>query len=153
MDLAFFTKLQEFKEVIMGWVSVGTQVQSDWTQTDNQAVDFIKNKPAYKIYRALLTQSGTNAPVATVLENTLGGEVACSYNFTGEYFLTLSGAFPANKLFIPYKSHYITQSGDDGNFIYKNRVSDDVISLSTYVSDSPSNDVLSSYPIEIIVYI
>lgn len=26
----------------------------------------------YKVYTALLTQSGTDAPVATVLENTLG---------------------------------------------------------------------------------
>ena len=28
--------------------------------------------PGYKIYRALLTQSGTSAPTAIVLENTLG---------------------------------------------------------------------------------
>lgn len=27
----------------------------------------------YKVYTALLTQTGTDAPVATVLENTLGG--------------------------------------------------------------------------------
>jgi hypothetical protein len=27
----------------------------------------------YKVYKALLTQSGTDAPVATVLQNTLGG--------------------------------------------------------------------------------
>ena len=32
----------------------------------------------YKVYTALLTQSGTNAPVATVLENTLGGEIVWS---------------------------------------------------------------------------
>jgi hypothetical protein len=53
----------------------------------------------YKVYTALLSQSGTNAPVATVLENTLGGTVVWAYSSTGSYSATLAGAFPANKLF------------------------------------------------------
>ena len=32
----------------------------------------------YKVYRALLSQTGTNAPTAIVLENTLGGIVTFS---------------------------------------------------------------------------
>lgn len=39
----------------------------------NEIIDWINNgspNTNYKIYRALLTQSGTNAPVAIVLENT-----------------------------------------------------------------------------------
>ena len=31
-----------------------------------------------KVYRALLTQTNTDAPVATVLENTMGGTVVLS---------------------------------------------------------------------------
>lgn len=52
----------------------------------------------YKVYTALLSQSGTNAPVATVLENTLGGTVVWSRSGTGgNYDATLSGAFTSNK--------------------------------------------------------
>jgi len=51
----------------------------------------------YKKYVALLSQSGTNAPTATVLENTLGGTVVWTRNSTGLYTGTLAGVFTANK--------------------------------------------------------
>jgi hypothetical protein len=51
----------------------------------------------YKVYTALISQTGTNAPVATVLENTLGGTVVWSRTAAGEYEATLSGAFTTNK--------------------------------------------------------
>lgn len=54
----------------------------------------------YKVYTALLSQSGTDAPVATVLENTLGGTVVWSYASPGTYVATLSGAFTSNKTFL-----------------------------------------------------
>ena len=51
----------------------------------------------YKVYTALLSQTSTNAPVATVLENTLGGTLVWSRVNTGEYRATLSGVFTVNK--------------------------------------------------------
>lgn len=54
----------------------------------------------YKVYTALLTQTGTNAPVATVLENTLGGTVVWSRLSTGIYFGTLNSAFTLDKTFV-----------------------------------------------------
>jgi len=51
----------------------------------------------YKKYVALLSQSGTNAPTATVLENTLGGTIVWTRNSTGLYTGTLAGVFTANK--------------------------------------------------------
>ena len=45
-------------------------------------------------YVAKLAQSGTNAPVATVLKNTLGGTVVWSRISSGTYEATLAGAFP-----------------------------------------------------------
>lgn len=70
------------------------------------------NEP--KVYVALLTQSGTNAPVATVLKNTLGSEVVWSYTFEGIY----NGA-TTNSIFSPTKTIGYTYSGwdDDSNFI------------------------------------
>lgn len=46
----------------------------------------------YKVYTALLTQSGTTAPTAIVLENTLGGTVSFSYSAVGSYTATVSGS-------------------------------------------------------------
>lgn len=46
-----------------------------------------------KVYRALLTQSGTDAPTATVLENTLGGTLVWTRDGAGTYLGTLAGAF------------------------------------------------------------
>lgn len=60
--------------------------------------------PTYARYVALLTQTGTDAPVATVLENTLGGTVVWARSEEGIYTATLAGAFTANKTAIPAPS-------------------------------------------------
>jgi hypothetical protein len=51
----------------------------------------------YKIYSALISQSDTNAPVATVLENTLGEEVTFSYVESGNYMITNVDLFVEGK--------------------------------------------------------
>ena len=56
---------------------------------------------SYLVYTALLTQSGTDAPVATVLENTLGGTVFWTRTQAGVYKGTLAGAFTVGRTFIP----------------------------------------------------
>lgn len=56
----------------------------------------------YKVYTALLTQTGTNAPVATVLENTLGATISYSLGGTGFVVATSSTTSftDPNKVFI-----------------------------------------------------
>ena len=55
----------------------------------------------YKEYVATVTQTGTAAPVATVLNNTLGGTLVWTRSTTGTYLATLTGAFPtASKVVI-----------------------------------------------------
>lgn len=58
---------------------------------------FVQAIRPYKVYTALLTQSGTSAPTAIVLENTLGGTVVWTYSAVGSYTGTLTGEFTANK--------------------------------------------------------
>jgi len=65
--------------------------------TMQDIVDTIPSGPAYRVYTALLTQSGTDAPVATVLENTLGGTPVWSRTGVGTYNVTLAGEFPVGK--------------------------------------------------------
>lgn len=64
----------------------------------------------YLVYTALLTQSGTSAPVATVLQNTLGGTPVWSRNTTGTYTITLAGAFPVGKTVC-----FLTVNNNDAN--------------------------------------
>lgn len=52
----------------------------------------------FKIWRGLLTQTGTNAPTAVEIENSLGGVIVWSRVSAGFYYGTLNGAFPATKI-------------------------------------------------------
>lgn len=117
-----------------------------------------------KRYVALLTQSGTDAPVATVMENSLGGELVWSYSAAGIYIATLVGAFPvANKLFAP--NLVIADSANVvirgmGLFQWNDADSIFLISVSGQIDGqgdplrfgAASNDLLSSTPVEIRVY-
>lgn len=105
----------------------------------------------YNKYVALLTQSGSNPPVATVLGNTLGGTVVWSYSGVGSYVGTLAGAFTANKtvLFIS-----TAPSGSVAVFVF-GRISNNAIQIESYDSAAtmnPADDVLTSVAIEIRVY-
>lgn len=56
-------------------------------------------KKEYKVYSVLLSQSGTNNPTATILENDIGA-VDWRWEDTGVYSGTLANSFPANKTFL-----------------------------------------------------
>ena len=103
-----------------------------------------------KVYRALLTQTGTDAPVATVLENTLGGEVVWTRGLTGIYFGTLAGAFPSGKTYVsPFQ--YVDTS--NGNYqLY--RYTDDAVTIESLGGVDLHNAAFAAYfpvPIQILV--
>lgn len=105
----------------------------------------------YKVYVALLTQTGTDAPVATVQQNTLGGSVDWSYSATGRYIATLAGALPASKT-VAFLSGANSTSNPSGAFIEYGPP--DTIQLNTFKADGSSNQdgSLNSASIEIRVY-
>lgn len=65
-------------------------------QCTTQDIAALAGAPYLK-YVALLSQADTDAPVATVLENTLGGAVVWTRDDEGTFIGTLAGAFTANK--------------------------------------------------------
>ena len=70
----------------------------------------ITPQPTYKVYTALLSQTGTNPPVATVLENTLDADITYQYSAPGSYAIVTP-----NNTFIPNKTYTVLQLwGDDG---------------------------------------
>ncbi len=103
-----------------------------------------------KVYRALLTQSSTDAPVATVLENSLGATLVWAYVASGRYTATLAGAFPANKVFITCdKSRMLSDDLSGLKYFYAARGDNDSMRLHSGVSESFEDDCLSGYEIKI----
>lgn len=112
-----------------------------------------------KVYRALLTQTSTNAPVATVLGNTLGGTVVWTYNEVGLYTGTLAGAFTTTKTCLPPVNASASLDGAS-TFIETSffRADADSIKLQTAVVDPNGgtitlvNAALTAAYVEILVY-
>jgi hypothetical protein len=109
-----------------------------------------------KLYRALLTQTATGVPVATVLENSLGGTVVWTRNSAGNYTATLAGAFVVGKTFsnnLTFKSgSAIVVVGITANVTANSvTVATDVGDISGGVQVA-SDGQLTNTPIEILVY-
>lgn len=112
------------------------------------------NIAPYKVYTALLTQSGTSAPVAVVLQNTIG-DIIWGRSSAGVYSVNLTAAFPANRTFCSATFSYEDAAGG-GKSIGISRNGDNVVLLRTADSliGSSSTDGLMLEPtsIEIRVY-
>lgn len=106
----------------------------------------------YKVYVALLTQTGTSAPIAVILENTLGFVPIFGHQGTGTFSIDNGvepGSFPYLKTtcFISNRSNSqqfgIQKSLGDNDSIY-------ILSFSQF--GTLANSILSNTTIEIRVY-
>ena len=111
---------------------------------------------SYLVYTALLTQTGTNAPVATVLENTLGDTFGIDYNAVGSFLLypATTEPFTINKtaVFIGTSKQL---NGTASFEVYRSNAVG--ITILTFTWDGissfiPANGVLNETVIEIRVY-
>ena len=106
--------------------------------------------PKYKVYTALLTQTGTDAPVATVLENTLNMNISWEYDDVGYYI-----GIPSEEL-VETKSGVFIQNSSYGSD-YNNtlvEISSNLIFLQIYDQqlDARRDNSLNNTLIEIRVY-
>lgn len=107
---------------------------------------------SYLVYTALLTQTGTDAPVATVLENTLGGTVVWTRYSAGIYKATLSSVFTENKTVV-YPDYAVGYYINNlSTTIRGSRVSSNDISIEYSGGVDFSDDGISNVLIEIRVY-
>ena len=81
----------------------------------------------YTVYTALLTQAGTAAPVATILQNTTGGTFTWTRQSAGNYTVTASTA-----LFTVNKTILFLNNGSTANItqVPWDRTSDTTVTLS-----------------------
>jgi hypothetical protein len=105
--------------------------------------------PKYKVYSALITQSGTASPTAIIFENTIG-DIVWSYSSVGNYIATLTGAFPIDQVLLFLNN---TRTNCISSL---RRSNDNSLELEVVLTDSvpfqPSNSLLTKETIEIRVY-
>lgn len=115
-----------------------------------QWVNNTSSESGYKSYVALMSQTGTAAPTAIELENSLGN-IVWTRNSAGVYYGTLSGAFPITRTFTlsinggGYDADVLNGGGGDAYNLV--RLNDNVLVLST-----TGDSILNYSPIEIRVY-
>jgi hypothetical protein len=107
----------------------------------------LANLRPYKVYTALLTQSGTDAPVATVLENTLGYAITFNYQGVGMYSVN-ENPFDINKTFCLLNQF----GGNIGTYNSAINIEEGAIVLRTSLDGVAYDTLLQSTPIEIRVY-
>ncbi len=102
-----------------------------------------------KVYRALLSQSGTDAPVATVLENTIG-TITYDYDSAGSYGLNSSALFTSGKTFVMGGG----SSNNASTYVYLGEInSTSRIGIRARdLEGTFSDDIMANTPIEILVY-
>lgn len=143
----------------LGMADISEAADSSFLVTENGAlvtktrneVSGILGIPNYKVYRALISQSGTNAPTVTILENTVGS-IIWHYSDVGLYSAHSdsldSQGFPIDRTFIVFTKDVNTSSaiygiGNESGTIY-------IQLLDT--NFEPRNGLLSKSFIEIIIY-
>ncbi len=122
---------------------IGTQVnvlQADGTKrnlTRNFSISDVASlintgfDGGYKVYTALLTQAGTAAPVATILQNTTGATFTWARTSSGTYTITASNnAFTSNKTLVFNNNGSSTGTFGFASAIWT-RTSDTVVTITT----------------------
>lgn len=99
------------------------------------------------VYRAIISQSGTDEPVATVLQNTIGNIVWSRVN-QGEYRATLANAFTSGKTAVIINA----SSGSGGVLRGIGVATVNEIVAYTSLGGSLEDSLLSDTYVEILVY-
>lgn len=145
--MAVKTKAQILAEITSLFAdnTTGDISASDLRTVCNDIVDSYLDAP-YLEYEATLTQSGSSAPVATVLKNTLGGTLVWARSTDGVYTATLASAFTANRT-----SLEVGQNSGVLTFFYRNTTSQLVLN-SVNLGMTNADDLLSETKINIKVW-
>ena len=144
---------------IVNSVTLKSYFETGDVPTQNQFIDLVdtifdglSTRP--KVYRALLSQSGSSAPTAFILANTLGGLPVLTRSGAGVYFITLNGAFTLSKTSIVTGS---TFNQGTANFFNANTpqetITSNIVELYTYGEGVSTDDILSETYIESSFYL
>jgi hypothetical protein len=114
--------------------------------TKNLAAGDIAELAGCKVYRAFLTQTGTNAPVVTLVGTNTIGNLVCTRVSTGQYIFTLINAFVGNATAVIGLPKY------DYAEIRGSKTNSDAYTILTYNTGVLSDGLLIDQYIELRVY-
>jgi hypothetical protein len=117
------------------------------TIQDDLIVTGTNNIRPYKVYSALLSQTGTNAPTAVVLENTIGF-IGFGYTTTGTYSIVSNGDFTLDKTAI-FANNVIVSNGETVACAYGSTL---FCQINTRLVGVSTNGILNKTFVEIRVY-
>lgn len=119
--------------------------------TKKITADKVASSRPYKVLSGLISQSGTNAPTLTILENTFNGTPVLTYNSVGSYKLRLTGEITANKFF-----GFVGLAGARITFVGLSRLDNNYVQIDNCVTltdqENYTNSLLNGDYIEIRVY-
>lgn len=105
----------------------------------------------YLVYSALITQTGTSAPTAIVLKNTIPGTSSWVYSNPGEYALKNSGTpFTANKVLVFVNRGEDDTFSDPIRWAYGN--TSEIFIKTADSTGSPANALITNGSIEVRIY-
>ncbi len=135
---------------------LGNTTANSFVKTGGTSDQFLKadgsvSTVPYKVYTALLTQTGTNAPTAIVLENTIGTTISYSYTSSGTYnFIATGNPFTLNKTAVFISGQLLGLGFGTVTTAFVTTSNQGIIG--TQQSSGGVNDYLINTPIEIRVY-
>ena len=145
-----------FKVIDSRTVKNGIEYDSDNSETlktNDRSIPDVgtvkKVSRPYQYYDFLINQVGTDDPVPTIFENTIG-EIVWTRVSEGTYLGTLSGTFINDKTWYTPKFSHDPISGKA--IIIQAAESTNAIEARTYLSGTLSDSVLVNFPIEIRIY-
>lgn len=115
--------------------------------TEQDFIDFIDTVYPYEKYVAIVSQTGTSAPVSIILENTLGVVPTWNYDGVGNYSINSSA-------FTPLKSTALMSTVNLAQTYHISLVSgqNNAFQITTSISSTPTNGMLNWITLEIRVY-
>ena len=122
-------------------------ISGDFVDNTDPLNPILNDPRPYKVYTALLNQSGTDAPVATVLENTLDYIPTYVYGGVGTYSIMLQDTL-FSEIVLPTMSTLLTLD----TVILIRPEDDNLITINTPIDSVPTDEVLVTFFIEIRVY-
>lgn len=138
-------KLGHYKALVTELDTTNTAVATAQAAADNAQATADANALPYKSYVAILNQSSTSAPTATVINSGIGTPT-WGRTSAGNYTATLTGVFVSNKTVV-----FATGLGQA--LLIAGRINANVVSFKTYTDAGViSDNLLQTTSIEIRVY-
>jgi hypothetical protein len=145
------TKINPSGDLIVGSLSgIGTrQVVADASGNLSASSTPIDSRP-YKAYVSIFNQSGTSAPVSTIIFENNIGSIVWTRTTVGTYVGTLSGAFTASKVI-----GFLTNTGVNSSTPINVKISSssvNTIDVLSYVNGVLADSAMNNMSLEIRVY-